>query len=288
MSDPPFGPTCGGPGFSYHRCEGVLQVRGRATRWLSSGYNGGSTTASAAYNVTVPEGFDRTDLDAYARERRENAGFAESGPTLFTGVSQSHARGATAGPVETVATVGLSNPAALPIPDRPAADAAAGSDVNEGSDDPTRAGAEHPQDSPTRADDPHPPDGPTQADGPHPPDGPTGTVNVVLGTGHALEEGTLASLLGTVVEAKTATLLQETGFTGTTSDAVVVGCNPAGPEAEFAGAGTALGAAARASVRAAVRASLRSRYGDSSLPGSVAAARHGSVTDRRADVFRPQ
>lgn len=244
------GPNC----FRYERHDGVLQIRARSTRWLSTGWDGGTTTATAAYNVTVPEGFDRTDLDGYATARREAAGFEATGPVLFTGVSQRHARGGRAGSVEAVATVGLSNPASLPMPDRPI-----------GETDP----------SGSRRD---------GVDGVRP----GGTVNVVLGTGHALDDGARASLLATAVEAKTATLLRETGFTGTTTDAVVVGSTPVGPEAGFAGAATDLGRSARAAVRAAVRASLRSRYREDSIPPSVQAARHGAVTDRRADVFRPE
>lgn len=227
--DPPERDPSDGALFAYARRDGVLQARREGTRWLSTGWNGGETVADAAYNVTVPEGFDRRDLDAYARERREGAGFDAPGPTLFTGVSQAHARGARAEPVEAVATVGLSNPATLP-----------------------------------------------------------GTVNIIFGTSRALDEGALASLLATVVEARTATLLHETGFTGTTTDAVVVGCDPAGPEAAFAGTATDLGGAARACVREAVRASLRSRYGDESPPASVEAASYGRATDRRADLFRPE
>lgn len=258
--DPPGRDRTDGLLFAYARREGVLQVRRAGTRWLSTGWNGGQTVADAAYNATVPEGFDRTDLDAYARKRRSTAKFDASGPTLFTGVSQVHARGARAGRVEAVATVGLSNPATLPIPDR-----LDGPDRSERSDRTVAEPDSGPADSP----------------------GPPGTVNIILGTSRALDGGALASLLATVVEAKTATLLQATGFTGTTSDAVVVGCDPAGPETAFAGAATDLGSAARACVREAVLGSLRSRYRDEPVPVSVATARHGCVTDRPVDVFRP-
>lgn len=43
------------------------------------------------------------------------AGFERPGPTLLTGVDLSHARGARLDPVVAYATVGLSNPAALPM-----------------------------------------------------------------------------------------------------------------------------------------------------------------------------
>jgi adenosylcobinamide hydrolase len=221
--------------------EGVLRVRQPGARWLSTGWDGGYERADAAYNVTVPEGWERTDLTAYAAERRREAGFDDGGPTLLTGVELQHARGARLGPVVAYATAGVSNPAVLPLPDGGTATA------------------------------------------PRP-----GTVNLVVGTTRALAEGTLATLLGAVVEAKTATLVAETGFTGTTSDAVVVGCAPAGERATFAGSATEVGAAARACVREAVRASLDSRYAERERPESVAAAEYGVVTDERATVFTPE
>jgi adenosylcobinamide hydrolase len=93
----------------------VCRLAGPETRWLSAGFDGGYTTGPAAYNATVPEGFDRTDLADYAAERRAEAGFDDCGPTLLTGVAQSHAAGARLGPVTVVATAGVSNPAALPM-----------------------------------------------------------------------------------------------------------------------------------------------------------------------------
>lgn len=225
--------------------EGVMQVGRPGTRWLSSGHAGGVRRGAAAYNVSVPEGFERTDLDAYLDERRERAGFGEPGPSLLTGVALRHARGARSGPVEAFATAGLSNPAALPM------------DPGGGDRDREPAGAG------------------------------AGTVNVVLGTSRALDDGALAALHAGAVEAKTATLLAETGFPGTTTDAVVAGCDPDGDPAAFAGSATTVGAAARACVREAVRASLRSRYADESLPRSVEDADYGVKTTRRADVFVP-
>ena len=227
----------------------VLRVSAPGARWLSTGWDGGFVDADAAYNVSVPEGWDRTDLSAYAEERRDRAGFDAPGPALLTGVDVEHARGARAGPVVAYATAGLSNPAALPT--KP-----------EGRCSPLGAPED---DSPPRP----------------------GTVNLVVGTTRALDDAALATLLATVVEAKTATLLPETGFSGTTSDAVVVGCDPRGERATFAGSATDVGAAARACVREAVRASLRSRYADRELPESVADAEYGAVTDRRAEVFSP-
>jgi adenosylcobinamide hydrolase len=228
---------------------GVLRIRRPGTRWLSTATDGGLLEGPAAYNCTVPEGFDRTDLEAYAATRRERAGFAEPGPTLLTGVDVGHARGARLGPVVAYATAGLSNPAALPVaPGTGATDDGTGTD----------------------------PDRP-----------PTGTVNLLVGTTRALPDGGLATLLATVVEAKAATLLAETGFPGTTSDAVVVGSDGDGEPTRFAGSATPVGAAARACVREALRAGLASRYPDGGLSESVAAAEHGVVTDRRAEVFVP-
>jgi adenosylcobinamide hydrolase len=228
--------------------EGVCRVAAPAEwHWLVTGSRGGIQCARAAYNVTVPEGFDRTDLDAYARERRREAGFETDGPALLTGVSMAHARVAARGPVSVIATGGLSNPATLPLADTAS---------------PTAAGG----------------------DGP-----PVGTVNLVVATDRTLAEGTLAELLATAVEAKTATLLAATGFTGTTSDAVAVGCAPGGSPAEFAGSATRVGAATRACVRDALLASLDARYDgrEDELPDTVAAAEHGVVTDGSARVFAP-
>ncbi|MFC7044768.1 adenosylcobinamide amidohydrolase [Halobacteriaceae archaeon GCM10025711] len=223
--------------------DGVLQVRRPGTRWLSTGWDGGFSTAPAAYNVSVPEGFARTDLAAYLAERRADAGFDDPGPALLTGVDMHHARGARSGPVETVATAGVNNPAALPM-------APTG--------DPDPATEQRP-----------------------------GTVNVVLGTTRALPDGALANLVAVAAEAKAATLLHETGFPGTTSDAVVVGMDPDGDPATFSGSSTAVGAAARACVREAVRASLAARYETESPPASVADAPYGVATNREAAVFVP-
>jgi adenosylcobinamide hydrolase len=238
--------------------EGVLRLGRPETRWLATGFGGGYRTAPAAYNVTVPTGFDRTDLAAYLRERRQEAGFDADGPGLLTGVEMEHARGARAGPVVAVATAGVSNPAALPV----------GKSIDR------RRG---------RSDD----HGRPRRDGTAPHH--DGTVNVLVGTTRTLDEGALASLLGVVVEAKAATLLARTGFPGTTSDAVVVGTATDGEPATFAGSATTVGAAARACVRAAVDASLDARYvgTDATVPASVADAEHGVVTDERARRFDP-
>ncbi|QKG92193.1 adenosylcobinamide amidohydrolase [Halorubrum salinarum] len=245
--------------------EGVLRLRRPGTRWLSTGWDGGRSRAAAAYNVTVPEGFDRTDLAAYRDERLARAGFAgeaddpagegadaaaDAPPTLFTGVSMEHARAARLGPAVAYATVGLSNPAMLPTAP---ADAAESREVTEA------------------------------AEGPPGP----GTVNLVVGTTRRLAPGAAANLVAVAAEAKAATLLATAGVPGTTSDAVVVADDSGGEPTEFSGSATAVGGAARACVRDAVRASLRSRYPDGDVPGPAADAEHGVVTDERAEVFDP-
>lgn len=229
---------------------GVLQLDRPGTEWLSTGWHGGRERAPTAYNVSVPEGWPEVDLGAYAAERRDRAGFERSGPTLFTGVSLEHLRGARLGAVEVYATAGLSNPAALPSASR---------DSNADDSAPSQDG------------DP----------------GPLGTVNLLVGTERNLTDGALANLVAVAAEAKAATLLTEAGVPGTTTDAVVVGHDPTGDPAQFTGSTTPVGAATRACVREAVLGSLRSRYPDRAYPETVAAAEHGVTTDRRAAVFRP-
>ena len=247
--------------------EGVLRLRRPGTRWLSTGWDGGRSRAATAYNVTVPKGFARTDLGTYRDERLARAGFADdedrrsaegspndrdAPPTLFTGVSMEHARGARLGPVVAYATVGLSNPAMLPM--EPADEGGSGSSGPEATGSPVD---------------------------------PPGTVNLIVGATRRLGPGAAANLVAVAAEAKTATLLAAAGIPGTTSDAVVVADDPEGERAEFSGSATAVGGAARACVRDAVRASLRSRYPDGDVPASTADAEHGVVTDERAEVFDP-
>jgi adenosylcobinamide hydrolase len=232
--------------FETCRSDGVLRLARPATQWLSTGWDGGLLDADAAFNVTVPEGWDRQDLDAYVEERLQAAGFERSGdaPVLLTGVAQRHARGATCGPVAAVATVGLSNPAALPMA----------------------------------------PDGGTL---PREREPVPGTVNVFVGTERSLDDAALANLATVATEAKTATLVDAVGFPGTTTDAVVAACDPAGARAAFSGSATRVGAAARACVREAVTASLHARYDEDDPPESVDGARHGVSTDVEASVFDP-
>lgn len=226
--------------------DGVLQAHAPGARWLLTGWSGGYSDSDAVYNVSVPEGWNRTDLKSYATERHRTAGFDVIGPPLLTGVAMKHAVGAEIDGVRAVATVGLSNPATLPLE----------------------------------------PDG-TKPDGLVAEAEPIGTINLVVGTDRALADGTLATLLGVAVEAKTATVQQVTGFTGTTSDAVAVGTDPAGKEVPFAGSATQVGDATRTVVRAAVQGSFASRFADAEPPASVEAADAGIVTSRRATRFEP-
>lgn len=237
--------------------DGVLQLSRPECRWLSTGWDGGTSVGGAAYNVTVPEGWDRTDVGSYVTERLDRAGFDEEGPALLTGVEMRHARGACLGPVVAYATVGLSNPAVLPI-------------------DPIGTGS-------TSNIDRRPDRTTTQ---PHDRNDP-GTVNLIVGTTRRLPESARANLLSVVAEAKAATLLAVAGVPGTTTDAIVVADDPNGETATFTGSATAVGDAARACVREAVRSSVQSRYADREIPGSVEAADYGTVTDRCAEVFRP-
>lgn len=223
--------------------EGILRVLHPGTRWLSTGWNGGFVQADAAYNMSVPTDWDRTDIDTYTSTRLAAADFTAEGPVLLTGVSLDHARGARSHPVVAYATVGLSNPADLPVPPPD-------------------------EDQPTGPPDP-------------------GTVNVIVWTARSLDDAGLATLLAVTVEARTTTLLNETGIPGTTTDATIVGCNQAGDPVPFTGSATSVGAAARSCVREAVRASLQSRYPNSDFPDSVTAAAHGISTTDRAEVFTP-
>ncbi|QCC48415.1 adenosylcobinamide amidohydrolase [Halobellus limi] len=258
----------------------VCRLSRPGTRWLSTGYAGGESVADAAYLLSVPEGWADVDVSGYVRRRLREVGFGgdrsdddrsgddraggnrgegrsdddgDAAPALLTGVSMRHARRARLGPVEAVVTAGVSNPAALPM----AADGR--SDRNTGGQRGDRSDGD--------------------GDRRH-----AGTVNVVVGTTRSLAPGALANLVAVAAEAKAATLLDRTGFPGTTSDAVLVGCDPGGEPAAFSGSATEVGSAARACVRDALLAALESRYVDEAPPGSVTEAEYGVVTDERADV----
>ncbi|WP_144902036.1 adenosylcobinamide amidohydrolase [Halobellus captivus] len=266
--------------------DGVCRLRRPGTRWLSTGYDGGESVGDCAYLVSVPEGWDDVDVSAYTARRRREAGFrdsdqpVESAPTLLTGVSMRHARRARLGPVEAVVTAGVNNPAALPLTAVESPSGAVGATAEPPAHDAVGARAQNV----VRATGQDADEATT-----HDPDDdrpPTGTVNVVVGTTRSLAPGALANLVAVAAEAKTATLLALTGFPGTTSDAVLVGCDPDGEAAAFSGSATAVGSAARACVRDALLASLDSRYAEESPPNSVEQAEYGVVTDERARVRR--
>ena len=238
----------------------VCRLRRPGTRWLSTGHAGGESRSDAAYFLSVPEGWGNVDIPAYVADRLDAAGFSGSGPVLLTGVSMRHARRARLGPVEAVATAGVSNPAALPVDD----DEAPGDSAGGSPDGDTPEGAGSDGDNPGRR---------------H-----HGTVNVAVGTTRSLAPGALPNLIAVAAEAKAATLLARVGVPGTTSDAVVVGCDPEGEAAAFSGSATPVGAATRVCVRDAVSAALSARYAEEPPPTSVDAAEYGVVSDARARV----
>ena len=225
--------------------KGVFSISRPGTKWLSTGANGGYSTGPAAYNITVPSGWDRQDLDRYTRSRLQEAGFENRGPALLTGVSMEHARIARAGPAAVVATAGVSNPAVF---------------RSERTGETETERTDHP---------------------------PAGTVNIVVCVGRDLSPGAHANLVAVTAEAKAAALLAETGFPGTTTDAVIVGCDPDATSVEFSGSATTVGVSVRSCVYHAVRASLRSRYSETDLPESVEAAEYGVVTDRKPEITKP-
>ncbi|MFB6127354.1 MAG: adenosylcobinamide amidohydrolase [Halolamina sp.] len=241
------------------RREGDVLTFARAnTDFLSTGWRGGRRRADAAYSVTVPKGWHPDDVAEDLARRLSAAGVdhrpdesaaGEGPPVLITGVAAENCRGARCGPVEAYATTGLSNPAALP---------------------PTPESAADPAGDSLPAADPE-----------------VGTVNLLVGTTRALSDGALANLVAVAAEAKAVTLSRTVDVPGTTSDAVVVAADPAGPPARYSGSATAVGAAARACVREAVTAALAARYDGNDPESAVADADHRVVTDVRAETFLP-
>jgi len=249
----------------------ILQLRCPETRWLSTGWNGGEHTANVAYNISVPEGWKRTDIDDYIAERLADAAFEEDGPTLLTGVDMKHLRGARLGPAVVYATAGVSNPAALPVDQ--------GSLNGETEPRPAIAGSESGTEPAAQAVSTDKMDR-QQGQG-------NGTVNLIVGVDRQLSAGGRANLLTVVAEAKAATLLGLVGIPGTTTDAVIVGHSTEGDTVEFTGSATPVGESVRACVREALAASLASRYADTPMPQSVVEAEYGVTTDQQAEVFLP-
>lgn len=243
--------------FEATRRGDVLELRRPETEWLSTGWKGGRCRADALHSLTVPEGWYPDEMAADVDERLAAEGFERDGPVLLTGVDARHARGAALGPVEVFATAGVSNPAALPVPN------------------PWREGVSEEGDSRET-------EAPQGDDRPRP-----GTVNVVVGTDRALAEAALANLVAVAAEAKAATLSELVGVPGTTSDAVVAATDPSGAPSEYSGSATEVGAAARVCVRDAVSAALAARYPEKEFPRGVEDAEYGVVADERSSVFEP-
>ncbi|MEZ3115144.1 adenosylcobinamide amidohydrolase [Halobaculum sp. MBLA0147] len=283
----------------------MLRIGRPGTRWLSTGYDGGTSRADAVYNVTVPEGWSERDLRAYARDRVREArvetaadldaeadgtgvGDTETveatpvdGETPETGAGDGQTAETGAGDARTpVLFTGVAQRHA-----RVARRGSVAAVVTAGVSNP----AALPQPDHDAASSRLRGDGETDHDelvGGGETRDHDGTVNVVVVTERSLAAGAAANLVAVAAEAKAATLLATVGVPGTTSDAVVVGSDPDGERAAFSGSATPVGAATRACVRDALRASLASRYADGpgEPPASVADAAHGVVTDERAAV----
>ena len=103
--------------FETERRDGVLRVAREGTDWLSTGWRGGRRVADRAFILTVPADWRPDDVECAVTEQVAAAGFDRDAddPVLLTGVHAENVRGARCGPVEAYATVGLSNPAALPM-----------------------------------------------------------------------------------------------------------------------------------------------------------------------------
>ncbi len=212
--------------------EGVLQLAYRNAKWVSSGWNGGITTAHSAYNISVPDPWEHTDLGTYEENRRSQAGFSTPGPSLFTSVSLEHAYITTDYPVSVIATAGLSNPTNYQSP------------TSRSSGDSANREAR-------------------------------GTVNLLLGIERNLPDHCLIEVLCGAIEAKTLTLLQETGIPSTTTDAAIAGCTQTDEELQFAGSATDLGQAVRRCTRDAILASLHSNYPNQQYPSDETDATYG-------------
>jgi len=235
-------------------CAMALRLRRPETRWLSTGW-GGRLRADAAYNVSVPEGFDRTDLGAYRDdERLARAGFKseEDPPTLFT-------RRFDGPRVRRTSRIGRR------VRDRRAVepgDVADGSDGSDRSDGRCwRLGARR--------------------------------RGVDRGTAPATRYGQPGSRNDAAARRRRGGEPRRGRGRGEGRDVARDGGRAGDDErrggrrrrpdrgAAFSGSATPVGAAARVCVRDAVRASLRSRYPDGDLPGPAADAEHGVVADER-------
>ena len=233
----------------------ILAIQRPESVWLSTGWRGGRRVADAAYSVTVPDGWHPDDLGVDVADRLSAAGVVDL-------------------PAD---EIGRAAPILLTGVDAENARGARLGSVEAYATAGVSNLAELPMD----------PEG-TELPGGGDEDRPIGTVNLVVGTTAALSEGALANLVAVAAEAKAATLLSAIGAPGTTSDAVVVACDPSGPKTTFSGSATTVGNAARACVREAVQASLAARYDENPPPTSVDRVEYGVVTDGRAEVFSPE
>lgn len=122
-----------------------------------------------------------------------------------------------------------------------------------------------------------------QPSGDSPP--PLGTVNLLVASARSFSDATLASCLATAVEAKAATLVALTGFSGTTSDAIAVGCDPNADNITFVGSSTHVGKCIRACVRDSMLESLEAVHDE--IPKSASEEVDGTVTDINTAVSEP-
>ncbi|KUG51156.1 hypothetical protein AVL62_13025 [Serinicoccus chungangensis] len=211
----------------------------------SASVGGGLVRPRWVTNLMVEDGFDRTDLAAYADERAGELGLTGPGTTLLTAADVRQVESAEVGGVACWATVGVTKPTWAVAPAR-------------GADAPREDRAPRP-DQPRQGRRPAPgrPRGEQVGEAPPPP----GTINIVVALPVALSTSALVQAVGTVTEAKAQVLVQAgVPGTGTASDAVVVLCPEAaeegGPVEAFAGVRSVWGQRVARAVHAAVAAGL--------------------------------
>ncbi|WP_298750128.1 adenosylcobinamide amidohydrolase [uncultured Serinicoccus sp.] len=231
--------SAGGMGASQESADGPgyrVEDAARALVWevpagwvalSSASVGGGLVRPRWVTNLMVDDGFDRTDLAAYADERAAELGLTGPGTTLLTAADVRQVATAEVEGVRCWATVGVTKPTWAVAP-------AAG------------------------------PGSPAERVGEAPP--PPGTINVVVALPVALSTSALVQALGTITEAKAQVLVQAgVPGTGTASDAVAILCpevpegvldDPCGPAEAFAGVRSAWGQRVARAVHAAVAAGL--------------------------------
>lgn len=103
--------------FETRREGDTLCVERLGTDWLSTGWRGGRRVADRAYSLTVEADWRPDDVESDVADRLAADGFDWDAdePVLVTCVDAENVVGARLDPVEAYATVGLSNPAALPM-----------------------------------------------------------------------------------------------------------------------------------------------------------------------------